>query len=320
MFKIFFTCFWQTDILFLLKKNTPNNSSIWKNIEGTNDINICDYIVILDDLDKSLLQKGEKYFKTIIKNYDKIIFFQRENSHFVKQRRKSWFVKNILPLVKKKYRYEDKFLYTFTPANFLNMSYDELKKLSYKQKQKNISCIVSSKNIHKNYQKRMDFIKIYSNKYPNSIEIFGKGWNKSMLGNNFKGELGNYHRHDTNKTLSKFNGLYPYTYSICLENFPNDYIVSEKITDALLSWCMPIYWGSKYTSEYFPEDAFHLIDLDDPNVYEKVYKISQTPITEKNITAIKQARGIILDKLNIWEQIYQITNNYDTFLKKYKYD
>ena len=82
---------------------------------------------------------------------------------------------------------------------------------------------------------------------------------------------------------------------------------------------MPIYWGSKYTSKYFPEDAFHLIDLDDPNVYDKVYKISQTPITEKNITAIKQARDTILDKLNIWEQIYQIINNHDTFMYKYKY-
>ena len=31
MIKIFFTCFWQTDLLDLLKKNTPNNKTIWKN-------------------------------------------------------------------------------------------------------------------------------------------------------------------------------------------------------------------------------------------------------------------------------------------------
>ncbi len=318
MIKIFFTCFWQTDLLDLLKKNTPNNKAIWKNIEGTNNINMCDYIVILDDLDKTLLQKGEKYFKTIIKTPNKIIFFQRENSHFLHQRRKSWFINNILPSVNKKYSYEHKFLYTFTPANFLNMSYDELKQLQNNRK-KGISCIVSTKNIHRNYQKRINFIRQYSKKYPGAIDIFGKGWSKIELGNNYKGELGNYHRHDQNKTLSKFDGLYGYNYSICLENFPNDCIVSEKITDALLSWCMPIYWGSKYTNKYFPEDAFHLIDLNDPNVYEKIYKISQTPISEKNITAIKQARNIILDKLNIWEQIYQIINNYNTFLDEYKY-
>ena len=318
MIKVFFTCSWQTDLLDLLKKNTPNNNAIWKNIEGTDNINMCDYIVILDDLDKNLLQKGEKYFKTIIKSTNKIIFFQRENSHFLHQRSKSWFINNILPYVNKKYSYEQKFLYTFTTATFLNMSYDKLKQLQNNRK-KGISCIVSTKNIHKNYEKRINFIKQYSKKYPGTIDIFGKGWSKIQLGNNYKGELGNYHRHDQNKILSKFDGLYGYNYSICLENFPNDYIVSEKITDALLSWCMPIYWGSKYTNKYFPEDAFHLIDLDDPKVYEKVYKISQTPISEKNITAIKQARDIILDKLNIWEQIYQIINNYNTFLDEYKY-
>lgn len=318
MVKIYFTCYWQENFLDVIKKNTPNNSGIWKNIYATNDIYDCDYIIVLDDLDKNLLQKGETHFKNIIKE-SQIIFFQRENTAFIKQRYKSWFIANILPNVNKKYTHENKFFYTFTTANFLNKTYDQLKNMKCPKKSKNISCIVSTKNINSNYAKRIQFIKNYSDKYPNSIDIFGKGWNTN-LGNNFKGELGNYHRHDKNKKHSKLDGLYYYNYSICLENFPNEIgYTSEKITDVLLSWCMPIYWGSKYTNKYYPKDAFHLIDLDEENILEKVHNISQTPITQENIEAIKIARNLILDKYNIWEHIYQIILNQKNYENNYSF-
>lgn len=318
MLKVFFTCFWQSNFLVELKKITPECKGIWKNIEGINNLNECDYIIVLDDLDENLLKMGEKYFKHIMKTPNKLIFFQRENTYFINQRPKSWFIKNILPYVNKNYSYENNFFYTFSTPNFLDKTYDELKSMHYSSNSKKISCIVSTKNCHANYTKRINFIKNYSSKYPNTIDIFGKGWNKNILGNNFKGELGNYHRHDKNKNLSKFDGLHPYGYSIVLENFPKDKgKVSEKITDTLLCWCMPIYWGSKYTGQYYPKEAFHLIDLDDPNVYEKVYKISQTPLVQKNIDAIKEARNLILDKYNIWEHIYQILNNKDNYVTIY---
>ena len=317
---IYFTCSWEesTSLLVKLKKNTPNNEGIWKTIEGTDNIFKCDYIVVLDNLDQELLKLGPQRFMIIINNnLDKIIHFQRENTAWLNAFPKSWY-SQMIPNLKHNYSYEDNFLYTFTTAHFLNKTYDELKALEYKPKTKKISTVMSSKNTGITYTQRRNFLINYSRTYPNTIDIFGKGWSKHELGDNYKGELNSYHQ-DTNTTTSKYDGLRDYTYSICLENFPNEKVTSEKITDALLAWCMPIYSGSKSTAKYYPEDSFHLIDVTDSQSIEKTYELAETPITQKNIDAIRQARNLILDKYNLWEQIYQIATDVDQFKSLYQY-
>lgn len=320
MLKIYFTCPWEnTDsLLEKLKKNTPKNKGVWKNLIGVNTLYDCDYIIILDDLNRSLLNPGLNHFIQLVKNPNKIIYFQRENTTILNMCKQSWFRRDLLPLLKHNYSYEDNFFYTFTTAHFLNKTYDELKAMEYPKKTKNISCIVSNKNLGPTYQDRINFIKNYSEIYPNSIDIYGKGW-KNELRTNYKGELGSYHQ-STNKFTSKFDGLINYNYSICLENFPNDKGKnSEKITDCLLSWCMPIYSGSKYTNRYYPDDSFYLINIKENDVYNRVNNISNIRITEKNIEAIKKARNLILDKYNIWEQIYEITNNINKYKINYNF-
>tara|TARA_B110001452_G_C15241431_1_gene429864 strand:+ start:3422 stop:4354 length:933 start_codon:yes stop_codon:yes gene_type:complete len=293
------------DLLNRLKYNTPKLKGIWKDIEGTTDINNFDYMVILDDLHKNLLDMGQNKFLTTIKNLDNLIYFQRENTHLIKQG--SWFRKNILVKLNNNYSYEDNYMFTFTSANFLNKSYDELKALKYPNKTKNLSAIVSSKDFGDTYKKRKNFLINYSNKNEN-IDIYGRGWNKAILGNNYKGELD-----------SKFDGLILYNYSICLENFPNEKITSEKITDALLCWCLPIYSGSIYTDKLYPSNSFKLIDINTDKCIENVVNISNNNITQNQINAIGNARELILDKYNIWEQIYQIIHNKKNFDLLYKY-
>lgn len=317
-YKIYFTCPWESSdsLLNKLQLNTPSNKGVWKNITGVNNIIDHDYMVVLDDIHISLLNMGPEYFKNVVKNLDRIIYFQRENTSILKMNKKSWFQRQIIPNLKHNYSYEDDFFYTFTGAFFLNKTYDELKAMEYPSKTKNISCIISNKNLGITYQNRINFITKFSNNY--KIDVFGRGW-KNEFGNNYKGELGSYHQ-ETNKATSKLDGLSSYNYSICLENFPNEKCISEKITDCLLAWCMPIYSGPNCTNKYFPEESFHLIDINDENCYSQINNISNQQLTDKNIQAIKEARNLILDKYNIWEQIYQIVNDPIKFKIDYNYD
>ena len=319
MFKIYFTCNWEDSDSLLKKliKNTPSCKGIWKNIIGVSNINDCDYIVVLDSLHNNLMNMGEDNFIKLVGNIDKIIYFQRENTTSLNKSKKNWFRTNLLPKLKHNYSYEDNYFYTFTTANFLNKTYDELKNMDYPKKLHNISCIVSSKKEDITYIERVNFIKNYSQKYSNSIDIYGKGW-KNELGNNYKGELGCYHRTKLNNT-SKVDGLLPYKYSICLENYPNEKVTSEKITDCILCWCLPIYSGTNVTDKYYPKDSFKLIDIKNEDTYEYVNNISKKEITQKNIDALKEARNLILDKYNIWEQIYNIIDNPNKFNLDYKY-
>lgn len=321
MIKVLFTCPWMNneDIWNSYKKITPQNLGIWKNIEGVTDINKAEYIIVLDNLHKSILEMGKDKFIEKF-NYHKIIHFQRENTAILnKQTDKTWYIKEILPNIKYHITYEKGFLYTFSPASFIDKTYDELKALKYPEKIKNVSCVVSTKilnHITNNYSKRIEFIKKFSEKNPNKIDIYGKGWNKNMLGNNYKGELGAYHNSNYNST-DKSDALIPYHYSIALENLIEEKCVSEKFTDIILCWSIPLYWGNKCIKKYFPEKSFHLIDIEDINIFENINKIISKPPTNEEIQSIGNARDIILDKLNIWEQIYQIIYDYDQFIINY---
>lgn len=322
MIKVYFTCGW-TDSKSILEKyikNTPNNKGIWKNIEGTMDLNNCDYLIVLDNLNPDLIKLGKNNFLSIF-NIDNIIHFQRENEEILKSGKKNWYLNEIFPNLKYNIICKNKFLYSFITPSFINKTYDELKSMKYSYKKKNISCIISTKNFtqfsNQGYTKRINFIKLYSKQY--KIDIYGRGWNKQILGDNYKGELGGVGAGNNSINNSdKSTGLLDYNYSIALENFNNEHLISEKITDCILCYTMPIYWGSKYTEKYIPKKSFHLIDIENNNVFENIQNIISHPPTNEEIEALTEARNIILDKLNIWEQIYQIINNYDTFLKNYK--
>ena len=328
VFKIFFTCPWSDIIIHSYKNNTPNNKGIWKNIEGVNNIDEADFIIVLDDLHKSILDKGIEYFTNKFYKNNKIIHFQRENTKILKKDGdtygRSWYLEKFLPKIKYNISFENDLLFTFVPAHFIDKTYDELKMMKYEDlnKDKNISCVVSSKvlyHITPNYQKRVDFIKKYSSENINNIDIYGYGWNRGILGNNYKGQLGSYHNNNNSKALTnKSHGLVNYHYSICLENLIDEKCISEKATDAVLCWSIPIYWGNPCIKKYFPEKSYHLIDIENPDINKEINNIIKNKPNNEEIKNLEEARNIILDKLNIWEQIYQIINDYDKFLIDYK--
>jgi hypothetical protein len=95
----------------------------------------------------------------------------------------------------------------------------------------------------------------------------------------------------------KFDALYPYKYSIGMENGSYKHYWGDKIADCFLSWTMPIYWGCPNIKDYFPEDSYILIDPAKP---EKSLDIIKEAVSEnkweKNLDAIKCSRDLILNK------------------------
>ena len=50
-----------------------------------------------------------------------------------------------------------------------------------------------------------------------------------------------------------------YQFHICIENHYSDHYFSEKIVNALLSECTPIYYGCKKIHDYFPQQVLSLV-------------------------------------------------------------
>jgi len=104
---------------------------------------------------------------------------------------------------------------------------------------------------------------------------------------------------------TKFHSLIDYHYSLCIEGCPMDNYITEKFTDAILCWCIPIYYGASNVADYFPTDSYYTVDITTPDFPDQVKSIAERPITKVNIRALQQARELILNKYNIWNLIYE---------------
>lgn len=117
-------------------------------------------------------------------------------------------------------------------------------------------------NIRFLYNKRMCFLRQFTEKYPNQINIYGGGWSKKEIRNIEKVYMG--------KAVDKEEVLSNYKFCLCFENaiFPG--YVTEKIFDAMLAGSIPIYCGALDIEKFIPKDCF--INLNDLNNIEKLYQ------------------------------------------------
>lgn len=264
---------------------TPNNSGVFNNITGVSNINEADYIIFLESIPSN--------FNMSLLQNKKVICFPREPFGS-----KNWVQHNF----KHGFTY-DNFYHVVTNPQFIDKTYDELFDLKYSEKKLVASAVVSKKLQLSGHRKRVNFLIKLSKLYPGMIDIFGNGW-KNELGISYKGKLDQYHTtKNNNNKLTKYDGLINYKYSLCLENSKLKNYFTEKFTDSILCWTIPIYWGCPNIDKYFPKDCYYSIDINNPNCFEKIETILKTPITEKNVKALKKARELVLNKYNMWSTI-----------------
>ena len=91
-----------------------------------------------------------------------------------------------------------------------------------------------------------------------------------------------------------------YEYSVVLENSQQKNYFTEKLADAYISWCIPLYWGCPNIQDYFPKNSYHLLDINNYNQIDQIKEIISQPV---DVKALTEARNHILDTYNIWEVI-----------------
>ena len=268
MTKVMFLCNWgesPEQLLSRYSKQTPENSNIWKNIEGTTDPQDVDYFIVLDGI-------GNINFPV---DPDKVIFIKRE-AEFIEAYKKPNY---------KHIRNYDNGAYGITW--WINYSYNELKNMRYPitEKIKDCSLVIQYKHAHR--QKFLNYLFAE----PTGIDLYGYGHPNFA---DYKGPI-------QNNGKCKMKGIKPYKYSIALTNSQQLNYFSEKICDVYLGWGMPIYWGCPNIGDFFPAESFRVIDCNDPNVKQHIKEIINTPLTKENIEAIGEARRLVLEKYNLWE-------------------
>jgi hypothetical protein len=164
---------------------------------------------------------------------------------------------------------------------FINRTYDDLKSCNIPEKPRNLSCITSKNYWFSGHRKRLNFLEKLQQKV--DLDLFGWGFNYVQ---------------------DKWDALAPYRYSIVLENHQGSYYWSEKLSDCLLSFTMPIYYGCTNIHDFFPKESVISIDIESPNVLQEIEEIINSDRYEKNLDAIEVARQLILDKHQLFPFVH----------------
>ena len=308
MIKVFFCCSWDPDPKHFLEDKylplTANNSGVWNNIIAVTDISDAEWLVIIDDIHNSQRNQVARF------DPNKVICLPREPSRV----RPSYLNYGF----KYKMTYGN-FFHVWTSVMCIGKSYDELCAVdSPPVKNRLCSTITSRFNPGGGlYGTRIEFVKRLSQQkqFINRVDIFGYNWTESELGEMFKGTFGGFNIGGAEKidklipNTTKWDGLENYSYSIAIENNCINNYFSEKFTDCILAWTIPIYYGCPNIGKYFPEECYCWLDITSPNCFDELEKILNTPITEKQIKAMGEARDIILNRYNVWPIVAGIIEN-----------
>jgi hypothetical protein len=89
-------------------------------------------------------------------------------------------------------------------------------------------------------------------------------------------------------------------YVLAIENEISDYYWTEKFTDAILCYSMPIYFGCPKINQYFPEGSYIPLDITKKTAIDDLRDILKSGFYEKNLPALMEARRRILTKHNMF--------------------
>jgi len=157
-----------------------------------------------------------------------------------------------------------------------------------KKKIKKLSMIVSSLNGPNGlYRKRLALL----NKILDSdldIDIYGRGLN--INDQRYKGSL-----------MYKHKGLFPYEYSIAIENSVEKNLITEKFVDCALCSTIPIYYGAPNISAIYDDRFIKKIDLESESVIEDIKCIVSEPAPLSTVN-----RNIYFNRLNLYTALKDI--------------
>jgi hypothetical protein len=169
---------------------------------------------------------------------------------------------------------------------YVNVSFRELNEAPPPEKHSPCSWITSGINRTESHRQRLAFLQaVQDSQLP--VEVYGRDL---PPGTRTAGSLDN-----------KWSGMAPYTYNLAIENFAdNDWYASEKLWDALLSWCLPIYYGGGAADKLLPPGSFLRLPSLDQKGIDYIREVTASPDAWLEARdAIAEARQVILHKLNL---------------------
>lgn len=289
---IAFVCNWgntPAELLRFLARQTPGGSGSWNALRGIAAEREADYLVVLEDLPGGLKRSGIDLSRTI--------FLPREPKAV--RRRKDY------EAFRAPFGYTHDDIHQAAVWRIMR-PFEELEAQDYFAKERPLSSVTSAAAQTAGHKVRIRFLRDFASRHPGLADVYGYGW-KDDLGGSYKGELGDRFAKITDfAALCKLRGLQDYRYALAFENSLQRNYFSEKLVDCWLAWTMPIYWGCPNLADFFPEGSFHAIDPASSDCVAHVAEIVSRPIGERERSAMREARRLVLRRYNVWATVEDI--------------
>ena len=162
-------------------------------------------------------------------------------------------------------------------------TYDDYQAEAPIQKTKTLSVVCSNKSSKSGHKKRFEFVQKLKEALGDELDLYGKG---------------------QNPIANKSDAIRPYQYHITIENGSAPHYWSEKLADCYLDEAYPFYAGCPEIGEYFPDESYTLIDLDDvEGTIEKIRQAIKEGRHLKSQPAIREAKRRVLEEYNMFNLI-----------------
>lgn len=148
--------------------------------------------------------------------------------------------------------------------------------------------IVTSTKAHTDYHRaRLKFISYLCEKIPDQIVLYGRG-HKSVD--------------------DKKDALLDHKYHIALENGGGPDVWTEKLTDPMLCYAHPFYYGCTNVESYFPSGSFTHINITDPDAaISKMMRAREQKTWENNRVDLDEGRRRAIHDYNLMRNFARLT-------------
>lgn len=264
-----------------LLRQTPRSKGEWDGIQFTLDpVEECDYLIMLNNR-----MKEDFTVKCLPENIWALMqepYLRGHNDWMVEGHENFYKVfTHHLPSKDPKYVVS----HPAIPWH-VNKTFDQLSSSKVPEKLKTISWIVGDATDLPGHIKRLSFLRFLQKETILDIDLFGRA---------------------VQYIENKWDGLAPYRYSLAIENSSSNDYWTEKLADCFLAWSIPFYYGCINLEDYFPEESFIRIDINDhKNALEKIKAITEADDWNKRIPAIKEARNLVLYEYQLFPHLVKL--------------
>ncbi|OKH11502.1 glycosyltransferase family 10 domain-containing protein [[Limnothrix rosea] IAM M-220] len=186
-------------------------------------------------------------------------------------------------------RHPNHYFEQFGQVWHIERDYDELQGMEPLTKSKVLSAVISAKTDLVGHRQRLEFVNVLKRRFGDRLDHFGRG---------------------INPIKDKWDAVAPYRYHVTLENGEWDHYWTEKLVDAYLAWCLPIYVGAPNIQDYFDPRSLIIVDPRKPQrAIEIIEEAIATDAWAKALPYIREARQKILNEYHLYGLLERILNN-----------